>query len=80
MPLRRSTLSSQLLVIGELCVLNSWHARLSLALQKRRAACLLQAGRVRGAADLAGESGWDEDVEDLLRDAAATAGVGGLAF
>ena len=39
---------------------------------------LLQAGKVRCAADFVGASGWEEDVEDLLRDAAAAAGVGGL--
>ena len=39
---------------------------------------MLQAGRVRSAADFAGHSGWEEDVEDLLREAAAAAGVGGL--
>ena len=65
---------------GKVALLNAWHTRLSVALQKGNAACLLQAGRVRGAADLAGESGWGEDVEDLLRDAAAAAGVSGLAL
>ena len=63
---------------GKVTLLNAWHARLSVALQKGNATCLLQAGRVRGAADLAGATGWEEDVEDLLRDAAAAAGVGGL--
>ena len=63
---------------GKVGLLNAWHARLSVALQKGNAACLLQAGRVRGAADFVEESGWDEDIEDLLRDAAAAAGAGGL--
>ena len=63
---------------GKIALLNAWHTRLSVALQKGNAACLLQAGRVRGAADFVGESGWDEDIEDLLRDAAAAAGAGGL--
>ena len=39
---------------------------------------MIQAGRVRCGADFAGGTGWDEDVEDLLRDAAAAAGAGGL--
>ena len=34
--------------------------------------------RVRGFADFAGDSDWEDDVEDLLRDAAATAGFGGF--
>ena len=63
---------------GKVGLLNAWHSRLSVALQKGNAACLLQAGRVRGAADFTGGTGWEEDVEDLLRDAAAAAGVGGL--
>jgi len=63
---------------GKVALLNAWHTRLTVALQKGNAACLLQAGRVRGAADFVGASGWEEDVEDLLRDAAAAAGVGGL--
>ena len=63
---------------GKVALLNAWHARLSVALQIGNAACLLQAGRVRSAADFAGGSGWEDDVEDLLRDAAAAAGVGGL--
>ena len=58
----------------------SWHTRLSAALQKGDAACLLQAGKVRSEADFVGGCGWEDDVEDLLRDAAAAAGVGGLAF
>ena len=63
---------------GKVALLNAWHTRLSVALQKGNAACLLQAGRIRGAADFVGASGWEEDVEDLLREAAAAAGVGGL--
>ena len=63
---------------GKVALLNAWHTRLSVALQKGNAACLLQAGKVRCAADFVGASGWEEDVEDLLRDAAAAAGVGGL--
>ena len=57
-------------------MLNGWHTRLSVALQKGNAACLLQAGRVRGAADLQGETGWAEDLEDLVEEAAAGAGLG----
>ena len=63
---------------GKVALLNAWHTRLSVSLQKGNAACLLQAGRVRGDADFAGGTGWEEDVEDLLRDAAAAAGAGGL--
>ena len=60
-------------------LLNAWHARLSVALQKGNAACILQAGRVRGSADFRGDSGWEEDIEDLLTEAAAAAaGMGGL--
>ena len=64
---------------GPAMLLGAWHARLSVALQKANAACLLQAGRVRGADDFVeGHSwpGWEEDVEDLLREAAAAAAVG----
>ena len=63
---------------GKVSLLNAWHTRLSVALQKGNAACLLQAGRVRRAADLTGESGWEEDIDDLLRDAAAAAAGGGF--
>ena len=63
---------------GKVALLNAWHTRLSIPLQKGNAACLLQAVRVRGAADFVGDSGWDKDIEDLLRDAAAAAGAGGL--
>ena len=62
---------------GKVALLNAWHTRLSVALQKGNAACLLQAGRVRSEADFVGGTGWEEDVEDLLRDAAAAAGAGG---
>ena len=61
---------------GKVGLLNAWHTRLSVALQKGNAACLLQAGRVRGSTDLGGGTGWEEDIEDLLRDAASAAGVG----
>ena len=63
---------------GPPVVLGSWHCRLSVALQKGNAACILQAGRVRGAADLAGASGWEDDLEDLLRAAAAAADAADL--
>ena len=63
---------------GKASLLNAWHTRLSMALQKGNAACLLQAGRVRHAADLTGESGWEEDIDDLLRHAAAAAAGGGF--
>ena len=61
---------------GKVALMNAWHTRLSVALQKGNAACVLQAGRVHNAADFAGDSGWEEDIADLLRDAAAAAGVG----
>ena len=60
-------------------LLGAWHARLSVALQKSNAACLLQAGRVRWAEDFVEGHcwpGWEEDVDDLLRDAAAAAAAG----
>ena len=63
---------------GKVALLNAWHTRLSVALQKGNAKCLLQAGRVRGHADFVGDSDWKDDVDDLLRDAAATAGFGGF--
>ena len=63
---------------GPVALLGAWHGRLSVALQKANAACVLQAGQVRGSVDLAGDSAWEEDVEDLLRDAAAAAAAGGL--
>ena len=63
---------------GPVALLGAWHGRLSVALQKGNAACLLQAGRVRDAGDLAGGGGWEEDLEDLLRDAAAAAAAGNL--
>ena len=62
---------------GKVSLLNAWHSRLSVALQKGNAKCLLQAGRVRGFADIVGDSDWEDDVEDLQREAAATAGFGG---
>ena len=61
---------------GKVGLLNAWHTRLSIALQKGNAACLIQAGRVRGTADLTGDTGWEEDIEDLLQQAAAGAGWG----
>ena len=63
---------------GPVALLGAWHGRLSVALQKANAACVLQAGQIRGSVDLAGDSAWEEDVEDLLRDAAAAAAAGGL--
>ena len=42
-------------------------------MQKGNAACVLQAGALRGVADLGGETGWEEEFDDLLRDAAAFA-------
>ncbi len=60
---------------GKVGLLNVWHTRLSVALQKANAACLFQAGRVRGCAYLGGDTGWEEDVEELLRYAAAAVGV-----
>ena len=36
----------------------------------------LQAGRLRGPADFAGDTGWEENVDDLLREAAAAAAAG----
>ena len=63
---------------GKVGVLNAWHTRLSVALQKGNATCVLQAGRVRGFADFVGDSDWEEDIDDLLREAAAAAGWGGF--
>ena len=65
---------------GKAALLNASHTRLSVALQKGNAACLLQAGRVWNDADFVGGSGWEDDVEDLLRDAAAAAGAAGFAW
>ena len=62
---------------GKVALLNAWHTRLSVALQKGNAACLLQAGKLRGAADFAGDTGWEANTDDLLRDAAAFAAAGG---
>ena len=53
---------------------NAWHTRLSVMLQKGNAACVLQAGRVRGFADFVGDFDWEEEIDDLLREAAAAAG------
>ena len=39
---------------GKVGLLNAWHIRLSVALQKANAACLLQAGKVRSDADFVG--------------------------
>ena len=64
---------------GPVLLLGAWHARLSVALQKANAACVLQASQVRGAEDFVGGHcwpGWEEDVDDLLRDAAAAAAAG----
>ena len=66
---------------GPVLLLGAWHARLSVALQKANAACILQSGRVQGAEDFVGTTcwpGWEEDVEDLLRDAAAAAAAGNV--
>jgi hypothetical protein len=60
---------------GKVGLLSAWQTRLSVALQKANAACILQAGRVRGSADLSGDTGWEDDIKDLLRDAAAAAGA-----
>ena len=71
----------QLAALGEWgrpAVLGAWHCRLSVALQKGNAACLLQAGKLRGAADFAGDTGWEADLDDLLREAAAFAAAGGM--
>ena len=43
---------------GPVLLLGAWHARLSVALQKANAACLLQAGRVRGAEDFVEGNCW----------------------
>ena len=45
---------------------------------KGNAACVLQAGRVRGFADFVGDFDWEEDIDDLLREAAAAAGWDGF--
>ena len=63
---------------GKVALVNAWHTRLSVALQRGNAACHLQAGKVRNDADFVGGCGWEDDVEDLLRDAAAAAGASGL--
>ena len=69
----------QLAYLGEWgppALLEAWHCRLSVALQRGNAACLLQAGQLRGPADFAGDTGWEEDLDDLLREAAAAAAAG----
>ena len=38
---------------GKVALLNAWHTQLSVALQKNNAACVLQAGRIRGQPMLA---------------------------
>ena len=48
----RSLLLSFLGSWGPVALLGAWHARLSIALQKGNAACVLQAVRIRGAEDL----------------------------
>ena len=55
-------------IVTDTISLSLSHGRLLVALQK--------AGQVRGSVDLAGDSGWEEDVDDLLRDAAAAAAAG----
>ena len=73
--------SPQLAALGEWgrpAVLGAWHCRLSVALQKGNAACLLQAGKLRGAADFVGDTGWEDDIDDLLREAAVFAAAGGM--
>ena len=70
----------QLAYLGEWgppALLGAWHCRLSVGLQWGNAACLLQAGRLRGPADFGGDTGWEEDLDDLLREAAAAAAAGG---
>ena len=72
--------SPQLASLGEWgppTILGAWHCRLSVALQKGNAACLLQAGKLRGAADFVGDTGWEADIDDLLREAAEFAAAGG---
>ena len=61
---------------GPPALLGAWHRRLSVALQKGNAACVLQAGRVRWAEDLGGSTSWEEDLDDLIRGAAAAAAAG----
>ena len=73
--------SPQLFFLGEWgppALLGAWHCRLSVALQKGNAACLLQAGKVRWGADSPGgaATGLEEDIDDLIREAAAAAAAG----
>ena len=58
-------------------LLGRWYCRLSCALQKANAAAILQAGRIADGAGFEGPSGWEEDVDDLLRQAAAYAAAAG---
>ena len=72
--------SPQLASLGEWgppAILGAWHCRLSVVLQKGNVACLLQAGKLRGSADFAGDTGWEADIDALLRDAAAFAAASG---
>ena len=57
--------------------LGAWYCRLSCALQKANATSILQAGRVADGAGFGGATGWEEDPDDLLRQAAAYAAAGG---
>ena len=71
--------SPQLAFLGEwgpLALLGAWHGRLSVALQKGNAACLLQAGKVRWGAPGGGTARWEDGLEDLIREAAAAAAAG----
>ena len=72
-PVARSPQLACLGARGPAALLGAWHAHLSVALQKGNAACVLQAGALRGAADFGGATGWEEEFDDLLRDAAAFA-------
>lgn len=47
-------------------------------LQKSNAACLLQAGTIQCPADLGGGTGWEEDIQGLLNEAAVAAGLKAL--
>ena len=64
---------------GPAALLGAWHARLSVALQRGNAACVLQAGRLRGAWDLGGDTGWEEEFDELLRDCATAANAANAA-
>ena len=57
---------------GKVALLNAWHTRLSVALQKANAACLLQAGKVRRNAEAyARQVGCREISSETLYDAKA---------